>query len=244
MKLTLPNQTELLSQDVFLYGKEIVTNSLKFAERFNITHMELLRKIKNLTMEYSIVKSEFILHTFINKRNREYPYYKITKNGFMFLVMNAGTPKSEKAKMEYWKTQTEIIKAFNLMENALVNKTNVEWKTAREQGKISRKLETDAIKELLDYIEKTESNSTYLKKPNLCYSNYTKITYKVLGFIQNKIPKTREMLNMLELHQLFLAEDLLSRVIRKGITEEKHYKVIYQDCKIALENYINSLYLN
>jgi hypothetical protein len=39
--------------------------------------MELLRKIKNLTMEYSIVKSEFIPHTFINKRNREYPYYKI-----------------------------------------------------------------------------------------------------------------------------------------------------------------------
>jgi phage regulator Rha-like protein len=194
-------------------------------------------------MEFTAVKKEFTLDEFENSRSRTYPYYKITKNGFMFLVMNAGTPKNKESQMEYWNTQTQIIQAFNLMEHALLNKVNTEWAKSREQGKIARRKETDALKLLLEYIKETEPNSTYIKRPNLCYSNYTKMTYKVLGFIENKKPKVRELLDVLELNQLYIAEHLLSKVIIKGIEEKDHYKTIYQNCKIALENYTKTLLL-
>ena len=241
MSKIIPYGQELEKQEVFMSGKQITSNSLVFAKRFGVEHLHLLEKIRKLTNEYSIVKKDFIPSTFLNKRNREYPYYEITRDGFMMLVMNAGTPKNKESREEYYRTQQEFIKAFNLMESSLLNQSNLQWNHARQQGKLARRSETDALQELLEYIKRTEPDSTYTKMPNLAYSNYTKMTYKCLAFIENKKPKTRDILDVLELSQLFVAEDIVSKVIRKGLSEKEHYKVIYQNCKIALERYANSV---
>ena len=240
----LQTQKDLVLQDVQLVGKTILTNSLLFAKRFDINHKDLLVKIRKIETTYPTIQGEFIKSTFLNSRGREYPMYHLTRDAFMFLVMNAGTPKDPTVIMKYHDTQYQIITAFNLMEQSLARLQNdTSWNKSREQGKIARMQETDILKVLLDYVKSTEPDSTYCKRPNMLYSNYTRMTYKCLEFIQSKKPKTRDMLDMMELQQLSLAENIMSKVIQKGINEKEHYKVIYQNCKIALTNYHNTLFL-
>ena len=65
---------------VVVKNKEIFTTSLKFAEEFKIGHMEVLRKIRNIIMDYPIVKSQFVEDVFKNERNREYPFFWINRD--------------------------------------------------------------------------------------------------------------------------------------------------------------------
>jgi len=70
----------------------VFSNSQIVAERFGKTHYHVLENIdkliRDLTPENSIVRKFFIKQTFINKRNREYRRYDLTRDGFSLLAMN------------------------------------------------------------------------------------------------------------------------------------------------------------
>ncbi|MGL5057561.1 MAG: Rha family transcriptional regulator, partial [Fusobacteriaceae bacterium] len=73
----------------------IYTDSLIYAEEFDIRHKHLMEKIRNLTDDLSALKKEnfiekdyYILEDFTNSRGRKYERYLITKKGFTLLVMN------------------------------------------------------------------------------------------------------------------------------------------------------------
>jgi hypothetical protein len=59
--------------------------------------------------------------------------------------------------------------------------------------------------------------------------------------LENKKPKTRETLDLLQLHQLLLAEDVVTRTIKREMENGEHYKVIFEKCKTSLENFANGL---
>jgi hypothetical protein len=40
-----------------------------------------------------------------------------------------------------------------------------------------------------------------------------------------------------------LAEDLITRTIKNEMKNNEHYKVIFEKCKNALENFANSLFI-
>jgi len=118
----------------------------------------------------------------------------------------------------------------------LLNKSNSEWLTSREQGKQIRLKETDTIKDFVEYATNQGSKSA-----KFYYKHYTSATYKALQLLEHKKPKLRETLDLLQLHQLLLAEDLVTKTIKKEMDNQEHYKVIFEKCKIALINFANSL---
>jgi len=221
-------------------GKVFCT-SIMFSEKMEMNHRDVLKDIRNLTATANAVKDEFLESEYTNNRNRKYPMILITRRGFMFLIMNTNVTPGRKQIL--YKIQTEFVDAFEKMEQLLLteqtNKNNIEWNRSREQGKQVRTNLTDAIKKFVDYAATQGSKSS-----NRYYSNITKMEYKALGLMQEKNPKLRNTLDMMELHQLILAEDLCRRMIAKYMSENLHYKEIYLLVKKDLGNFAGSLMLS
>lgn len=109
-------QSVTLEQFVFLKGSTPVTTSLKVAEAFGKQHKHVLRDIQNLDCSEEYLQSNFgpqIRTVEMGKGAvREYPYFELTKDGFMFLVMGYTGAQAAKIKESY-------IKAFNMMTDKL-----------------------------------------------------------------------------------------------------------------------------
>lgn len=102
------------------------------------------------------------------------------------------------------------------------------WLKARIEGKVSRRVETDTIKEFVEYATKQGSSNA-----KFYYSLLTKGTYKALYILEKgaNVKDMRERLNVLQLQQLAVAENLLQRTIGILMQEDVPYKDIY---KLAL----------
>jgi len=215
---------------VFTKNNEVWSDSLIFAENFEIAHNEVLKKIRKLTGEISLVKNIFIEVDHITERNRKYKKYIMNRDGYMFLVMNIGTKKANEIKLKF-------IEAFNSMEKALLNHQNVSWLNTRDIGKLVRKEETDTIKDFVEYATLQGS-----KNAKFYYSNVTKMSYKALALLdQNKTTPIRDMLSLSELWNLNLAERKVVESLKKGISQNLHYKEIYILAKQELEQLFNFL---
>ena len=203
----------------------IFTTSNIICEEFDMAHNELLKKIRSFTDILAPVRFKEMYKEFDyeNSRGRKYKSFKLNRDGYMFLVMNIMTKKSATKKMEF-------IDAFNLMEKILLNQSNSEWLNSREQGKQIRKDETDTIKEFIEY-----ATSQGSKSAKFYYKHYTNATYRVLELLEYKKPKVRNTLDMLQLNQLLLAENIVTKTIQKEMESKEHYKVIFEKCKTALE---------
>lgn len=212
----------------------VFADSRIIAEYFNKAHRDVLKAIDILIENLNEADAQncaalFKRKEWVNELNRKYPYYEMNRDGFSLLVMGFTGKDALKWKLKF-------IEAFNLMEKTILNQQNNEWLTTREQGKLIRKNETDVIQEFTEYAKEQGSQSA-----QFYYKHYTNATYKALQLLENKKPKTRETLDLLQLHQLLLAEDIVTKTIKKEMENKEHYKVIFEKCKIALENFANSL---
>jgi len=149
----------------------------------------------------------------------------------MLLVMELD-PKRKESRLALRGKRLLFIQAFNKMEEALLRQQNLEWNQTRVQSKAVRRVETDVIKKFVEYA--TEQGS---KNAKMYYKHFTSATYKALKLMQHAKPKTREMLDMMELNQLIIAEDIVQKVISREMEAGTHYKDIYNECKDALVSF-------
>ena len=85
-----------------------------------------------------------------------------------------------------------------------------------------RKLETDAIKDLVKYAEASGSKSA-----SMYYSNITRMTNSVLGIESGQ----RDNLTVKQLDQVRIAETMVKMAISDGLEQSLPYKEIYKLCK-------------
>lgn len=101
---------------------KVYATSKSIAEDFGKEHDDVLGSIrdliKNLITENIGVKDYFVESDYINSRNRKYPMYKLTKDGFTLLAMGFTGAKALKFKIDY-------INKFNEMEAQLQEIDNV-----------------------------------------------------------------------------------------------------------------------
>lgn len=119
--MTTLNLRALVTND----NGEPKTTSYAVAEAFNKTHSHVMRDIKKIIKQCGeeFAKSNFGL-TFENKKigntNRKTPFFRISKDGFMLLVMGFTGEKALKTKIEF-------INAFNWMGNQLSQAFQSKW---------------------------------------------------------------------------------------------------------------------
>ena len=149
----------------------------------------------------------------MNEQNKQQPMFFLTKDAFVFLVMGYRGKKAAEIKESY-------IKAFNLMESLLRERTSTIWIETRKQGKLTRKSETDVIKELVEYAK--NQGSTHA---DMLYMTYSKLANALAG------TKNRDLATISQLHNLSLFENIILTMIRDGMAEGLGYKEIYKICK-------------
>lgn len=131
------------------------------------------------------------------------------------------------------KFKKELVRQFYAMRKFIFEKQTKGWIQTREQGKITRKAETEKLSGLLEYARK----QGYDHEDRLLYINYTRLANKICGI------SDRDNATIEQLSNLTVAENIILHCIQVGIEEEKHYKDIYQDCKKRLEMFKDIAYL-
>lgn len=115
-----------------------------------------------------------------------------------------------------------IISYIEVLEQAIIDKAKSEWLLTRQQGKLVRREETDAIQVLIEYAKKQGSQHS-----DKLYMTYSKLVNSLVGIKANSRDKADFGILMV-IRQL---EDIFTRVITSSMENEIHYKEIYQICK-------------
>jgi Rha family phage regulatory protein len=211
---------------------EFYVTSLQVAGHFEKEHKHILEAIRAVEeLEPKFCRPNFRPSNYFDVRGKNQPMYKLTRDGFSFLAMGFTGVKANKFKIQY-------LAAFNAMEKELLRIGDPKWIQQRLEAKGVRRIETDAIKEFIDYAI-SQGSETYLKSPSLAYSNFTKMEYKFLFLLTKAIPNLRDKLNWLELGNLKQAEFIVAKTIREDMEKGIFYKQIFQNCKNKIETYVN-----
>lgn len=118
------------------------------------------------------------------------------------------------------------------MEKALTERQSVTWQEARQSGKLTRRAETDTIKELVEYAKQQGSSH-----PDMLYMTYSKLANKSADIVK------RDEASSIQLTKLTLIEDIILQVIRLDMEQGKGYKEIYQDCKNKMNQFRDATFV-
>lgn len=216
-----------MNELVYLKNDEPVCSSLQVAEKFEKRHANVMRAIDSLVKNDSTQNCVqcFKETTYKDSTGKSNKMYVMNRDGFTFLVMGFTGKKANEWKWQY-------IKAFNQMEKFIREKETQTWIETRKAGKLTRKAETDTIKNLVEYAKGQGSQHA-----DKLYMTYSKLANKMAGISK------RDEATVMQLNNLSLMEHIILCVIDSGIIAGKHYKEIYQDCKKRLETVKDLAYL-
>ena len=110
--------------------------------------------------------------------------------------------------------------------NKLVaQRQNEEYYKKRAEGKIERRLETDRIKEFVEYATNQGS-----KNAKMYYMNITKMENSslfCLDFMGQRFPNLREVLDGLALDIIKMADIIVGKALEDGMNQGLNYKDVY-----------------
>jgi Rha family phage regulatory protein len=216
-----------MTELVTVKSDEAVCDSLQIAEHFGKRHDRVLRAIDNLveSLPKNGERNMFKLGSRIANDGQNHRMYYMNRDGFSLLVMGFTGKKALEWKLQY-------INAFNQMESFIKEKTTEAWIETRKAGKITRKAETEVIKQLVEYAKEQGSGHS-----QMLYMTYSKLANNMAGITD------RENATVMQLNNMSLIENIILNQIRVGMEREMHYKEIYKDCKRQLELFKDIAYL-
>lgn len=220
-------EIQKMKELVYLKSDEAVCDSLQIAEHFGKRHDRVLRAIDNLidSLPKNGERNMFRLGSRIANDGQNHRMYYMNRDGFSLLVMGFTGKKALEWKLQY-------INAFNQMENFIKEKTTEAWIETRRTGKITRKAETDVIKQLVEYAKGQGSTHS-----QMLYMTYSRLANNMVGI------SDRESATVMQLNNMSLIENIILNQIRVGMEKGLHYKEIYKDCKRQIELFKDIAYL-
>ena len=221
-ELKLKNQItskELLEQiNLFRqeeYKEKLKNNTLTEAEKekgkfTKLEHRSLLGIIRDEFSE-EIGEQKILQSSYINSQNKKQPMFILTLNQAKQVLLR---------ESKY--VRRAIISYIEVLEQTIIDKAKSEWLLTRQQGKLVRREETDAIQVLIEYAKKQGSQHS-----DKLYMTYSKLVNSLVGIKANSRDKVDFGILMI-IRQL---EDMFTRVITSSMENEIYYKEIYQICK-------------
>lgn len=211
---------------VELKGNDVFTDSLVIAEGTGVQH----QSVKRMILKNEKDLKDFGTLSILNREStggRPEEIYRLNEQQATFLVTLLRNTKVVVA------FKSELVRQFYAMRRLLLERETQTWQETRYQGKLTRKTETDVIKQLVDYAKEQGSQNA-----DKLYLTYTKLANKMAGVSH------RNTASIMQLNNLSVIENIILHCIQLGILEDKHYKQIYQDCKQRLISYQEIAFLN
>lgn len=201
---------------VYLERDEAVCSSLDVSRSFGKRHDNVLRSIGGL-LENEETQKMFKKLNYVDSQNKQkYPMYLMNRDGFSLLVMGFTGKKALDWKLKY-------INAFNQMEKIIRERQSQSWIESRSVGKLSRKAETDVLKQLVEYAKQQGSEHA-----DMLYMTYSKLANKTAGVTDRETATTQQLMN------LSFVENIILNMVQDGIQQELPYKEIYRNVKDRL----------
>ena len=201
---------------VYLERDEAVCSSLDVSDCFGKRHDNVLRMIGGLLKNEETQKM-FKKSYYVDSQNKQqYPMYLMNRDGFSLLVMGFTGKKALDWKLKY-------INAFNQMEKIIRERQSQSWIESRSVGKLSRKAETDVLKQLVEYAKRQGSEHA-----DMLYMTYSKLANKAVGVTDRETATTQQLMN------LSFVENIILNMVQDGIQQELPYKEIYRNVKDRL----------
>lgn len=97
---------------VYVENGQAMTDSRSIADKFGKRHADILRSIKTLECSPEFTERNFALSEYSDRSGRKNPFYKVTRDGFVFLITGFTGREAARFKEDY-------IAAFNQMESQL-----------------------------------------------------------------------------------------------------------------------------
>lgn len=207
-----------MNELVMVKGNEIFTDSLVIAKGTGNEHESVVAQLKKYISDFEEFGNLDFSDLKSGKRGRPTRVYLLKEEQATLLITYLENTKTVRT------FKKELVKQFYVMRNILFQRQTSEWIETRKAGKITRRSETDVIKQLVEYASKQGSQHA-----DKLYMTYSKLANRIVGISK------RDMATVLQLNNLSLAENIILHCIRQGMAEGKHYKEIYQDSKARLE---------
>ena len=212
---------------VFLKKDDAFTDSLVIAEGTGIEHRKIkdaIRKHKDQMEKFGKLSAPYKAES-TGGRPEEYFVLNETQATFLItLLKNTETVVAFKAR---------LVEQFYEMRKFIAERHTADWIETRRQGKLTRRSETDVIKQLVEYAKNQGSSHA-----DMLYVTYSRLANKMAG-----IENGRDNATTYQLSNLDLCEHVILHIIRAGITANLHYKEIYQNCKGRLGTIRDLAYL-
>ena len=109
------------------------------------------------------------------------------------------------------------------MEKIIRERQSQSWIESRSVGKLSRKAETDVLKQLVEYAKQQGSEHA-----DMLYMTYSKLANKAVGVTDRETATTQQLMN------LSFVENIILNMVQDGIQQELPYKEIYRNVKDRL----------
>lgn len=203
-----------MNELVYLKSDDAFTDSLVIAKGTGVEH----RKIKNAIRKYEKQLRSFgklsAPHEAESTGGRKTTYYVLNEEQATFLITLL---KNTETVVKF---KAELVSEFYKMRKFIVERHTQAWIETRQQGKITRRAETDVIKDLVSYAE--EQGSTHA---DMLYMTYSKLANSMCGI------KGRDNATTYQLNNLSIFENLILQMIRSGMAAGYDYKQIYKECK-------------
>lgn len=205
-----------MNEIVFLKQDDVFTDSLVIAEQTGNQHSSVTRLIrKNRETFENMGTIKFMDFKSKNpKGGRPAKVYMLNEMQATFLItLLDNTPKVIAFK-------AELVSQFYKMRQFILERHTIEWQETRKQGKLTRKAETDVIKQLVEYAKNQGSTHS-----EMLYMTYSKLANSLSGI------KSCDEATVSQLNNLSIFENIILQMICNGIEEGLNYKQIYQICK-------------
>lgn len=209
----LLEQINLFRQEEYkekLKNNTLTEAQIKRGKAVKLEHKDLLDIIRDEFSE-EIGLGKISPSSYINSQNKKQPMFILTLNQAKQVLLR---------ESKY--VRRAIIAYIEVLEQAIIDKAKSEWLLTRQQGKLVRREETDAIQELIEYAKRQGSEHS-----DKLYMTYSKLVNSLVGIKTNSRDKVDFGILMI-IRQL---EDMFTRVITSSMENEIHYKEIYQICK-------------
>ena len=205
---------------------KVVTDSRDLEDVFGIEHRSIYRLVSKHEKKLGEVRFEIAS----KDSGQRQKYAILTERQAMILLTY--TRSNEKTDA----FRQELVDDFISMRTALreisLNKSNQQWLSNRDQGKLVRKETTDIIKEFTDYAISQGSQNA-----KRYYGNISKMENSALFLVMQKFPNLRDVMNNRQLNIVQAADTIVQEAIREGMEKELFYKDIYQLAKTRVNNF-------
>ena len=214
-----------MNELVALKGNDIFTDSMVIANGTGNKHRSVQRVIDNHKSDIEFFgKVRFEITP--SASGQEQKIYKLNEEQATFLITLLRNTE------QVLKFKKELVHQFYAMRKFILERQSQTWIETRQQGKLTRKSETDVIQKLVEYARQQGSEHS-----DKLYITYSKLANKIAGISK------RDEASVMQLNNLSLIENIILNCIQVGMAMDKHYKEIYQDCKRRLETFKDIAYL-